>query len=150
MPIPASECPIIPKFIHVHNSYTISEENYNELIELIRKMKSRNVAIFLRKSDLKENDQNTIEDIKESNDKEKDQEKKEDQTPVTDETNSDESEFESMYTDPMQPEKKRIQYFSFINIADINDEEKEQIKFNTETVRDVTDKFKEQLLPIGT
>lgn len=50
----------------------------------------------------------------------------------------------------MQPDKKRIQYFSFINTADINDEEKEQIKFNTDTVRDVTDKFKEQLLPIGT
>jgi hypothetical protein len=50
----------------------------------------------------------------------------------------------------MQPDKKRIQYFSFINISDIPEEQKQNIKFNTESVVDVTDKFMEQLLPIGT
>lgn len=92
MPIPASECPIIPKFIHVHNSYTISEDNYNELIELIRKMKSRNVAIFMRKSGLKEND--TLKSEAEIKDQEKEQLEKENKE--KEDKNEDEAQFESM------------------------------------------------------
>jgi hypothetical protein len=77
MPIPASECPIIPKFIHVHNSYTISEDNYNELIELIRKMKSRNVAIFMRKSGLDDPAQPISEAEVKANEQEKEKESNE-------------------------------------------------------------------------
>jgi len=78
MPIPASECPIIPKFIHVHNSFTISEDNYNELIELIRKMKSRNVAIFMRKSGLDDPNQELSDAQLKENEKEENTEKNED------------------------------------------------------------------------
>jgi len=78
MPIPASECPIIPKFIHVHNSFTISEDNYNELIELIRKMKSRNVAIFMRKSGLDDPNQELSDAQLKENEKEENTEKSED------------------------------------------------------------------------
>lgn len=78
MPIPASECPIIPKFIHVHNSFTISEDNYNELIELIRKMKSRNVAIFMRKNGLDDPNQELSDAQLKENEKEENTEKNED------------------------------------------------------------------------
>jgi len=51
MPISFHDFPIIPKFIHAQNNYGVNEEGYLELIELIRKNKSRHVAIFQRKKE---------------------------------------------------------------------------------------------------
>jgi len=46
MPIPATELPIIPKFIHVQNSYIVNEDTYSELIELIRAKKNKKCCCF--------------------------------------------------------------------------------------------------------
>lgn len=86
--------------------------------------------------------------ISEAEVKANEQEKEKESNEPKDDEDPDVSE--AMQQDPMQPDKKRIQYFSFINISDIPEEQKQNIKFNTESVVDVTDKFMEQLLPIGT
>jgi len=110
-------------------------------------MKSRNVAIFIKKKGLPQDDTNLnlsedeLSNIK--NEKEKED--------LPNDTNG--NEYDALgdgIQDQMQPEEKRIQYFSFININDITPEQQQNIKFSPDSVRDVTDKFLDQLQPIGT
>lgn len=125
MPIASNELPIIPKFIHVQNSYSVSEDNYNELIELIRSKKSRNVAIF-QKRNADEKDNEPTEESKSSQDKE---------------------DFDKNNLDP---EKKKRQNFSFLNIDHMTSEELSNYKFDEDKIKDVTEYFLEQFLPVGT
>jgi len=100
----------------------VTEDTYSELIELIRAKKSRNVAVFQRaRTDSTHLQSDANEGNKDKIDKNDKNEKYEKKT-----------------------------NFSFLDISMIDKENLGDLKFNQDAVKDVTEQFKKQILPVGT